>query len=346
MGRVEGIFNNTMSSLSRAMITTDSGERRPAIVPVIVSASRATDIPAFFGEWLLRRLSAGYLRWINPWNGTSQYVSLEHTRLFVFWSKNPRPIVPVLDELDRRGISYLFQFTLNDYEQEGLEPCVPLIDERIETFRMLAGRLGPERLLWRFDPLLLTERLGPEELLGRIEHIGSALCGSTGRLTISFIARYAKVVRNLRNAGITMREWDTASQEEMLRGIAALSRKWNIPAVTCAAERDFSGYGIEKGKCIDDALLARIFPHDRSLQRYLEKENGKKDPGQRSHCRCIRSKDIGGYNSCGHGCVYCYANVSPECAGERRKKAALHGDAICGYSSTPSSAGTAGSSVS
>jgi hypothetical protein len=342
---IESILNILMS-WPQTFITTDSGERRPAIAPIIISASRATDIPAFYGEWFLRRLSAGYIRWINPWSGKPQLVSLENARLFVFWSKNPLPFFPVLSELERRKVDCLFYYTVNDYESECLEPGVPPIDERIETFKRLAGRIGPQRLLWRFDPLLMTRRLGPGELLYRIERIGNALCGSTKRLTVSFIERYAKVMRNLRNAGIFLKDWDAGSQTAVLRGIDSLCRGWGMEAVTCGADDDISGYGIKKGKCIDDALLAGISTHDRSLLEFLEKEKGKKDPGQRSRCRCIRSKDIGGYNTCGHCCVYCYANVSPQSALDRLRKSAPHAETIACYSSNPSSGGTAGSSGS
>ena len=309
----------------KVTITTDSGERKPAIAPLIVSASRATDIPAFFGEWFMRRLDEGYIRWVNPWSGKPLYVSFEAARLIVFWSKNPASFLPNLDELDRRGLHYYFHFTLNDYELEGLEPGVPPLQERVETFKRLSERIGRERVLWRFDPLLLTDTLSADRLLERIERVGSAIEGCTGRLTISFITCYAKVSRNLRNAGINLRNVDEAMRQTLLRGIADLGRSWKIPVVACAEERDWSAYGIGCGGCIDGELIARRFGEDQKLMALFggdragrergeafisSKESSLKDKGQRPFCGCIVSRDIGGYNTCRHCCIYCYANAS------------------------------------
>ena len=125
----------------------------------IISASRSTDIPAFHADWLKRRLDAGYCKWLNPFNGRTVYVSFQRARAFVFWTKNPAPIMPLLPEFDRRGLAYYFQFTLNNYEAEGLEPNVPPLTERLATFKRLSKMLGSHRVIWRYDPLLLTDTL-------------------------------------------------------------------------------------------------------------------------------------------------------------------------------------------
>lgn len=319
----------------KVSITTDNGESRDAIAPLIISASRSTDIPAFYGEWLLRRLDAGYVRWINPFSGRQMYVSLRQARLFVFWSKNPRPFLPLLKELDRRNLSYYFQVTVNDYEKEGLEKGVPPLAERIDTFKRLAGLIGRERVIWRFDPLICTDTNSPGDLLLRIRRIGDELAGYTERLTVSFITLYAKVTRNLKNAGIQIMAWDHAGRATVLEGIGNFARRWNMLAVSCAEKNNDGRYGITQGKCIDDALVARLFSRDEELTGFLKQGGRIKDKGQRPYCRCIVSKDIGSYNSCGHRCVYCYANASPQRTGEnfRRRRQAIESDSIIPRSS-------------
>lgn len=133
-------------------ITTEAGETVRAQAPVIISASRATDIPAFYADWFFDRLEKGYSVWTNPFNGVKSYISYARTRLIVFWSKNPRPLLPHLGKLREKGIRCYLHYTLNDYEAEGLERGVPPLDERIETFLRFSELLGKELVIWRFDP--------------------------------------------------------------------------------------------------------------------------------------------------------------------------------------------------
>ena len=312
----------------KVTITIDSGEKKEAIAPLIISASRSTDIPAFYGQWFMRRLEAGYVRWINPFSGTPVYVSFAHARLVVFWSKNPLPFLPLLKDIDRKGLLCYFHFTLNDYEKEGLEKGVPPLAERIETFKRLACLVGKERVIWRFDPLLITDTLSPELLLERIKRVGDRIALHTERLTVSFVALYAKVKKNLLNAGTTIRTWDEESKAAVLTRIRGLSREWKLRAVSCAEESDYNRFGIEHGKCIDDALIARLFPGDEKLMLFIKKNDGAKDTGQRPFCGCIPGKDIGSYNTCGHQCIYCYANASPQGAMENRRRHAITSDSI------------------
>ncbi len=178
--------------------------RVEAIAPLIISASRSTDIPAFYGDWFMERLAAGYVRWKSPFGGNPVYVSFEKTRVFVFWSKNPAPFLSRIGELDRMGYGYYFLFTLNDYDAERLEPGVPSVDERIDTFIRLSRRIGKGRVVWRFDPLVLSDRITVQDLLEKIESIGDRIAPFTERLVFSFvdIEKYAKVRRNLQAAGI------------------------------------------------------------------------------------------------------------------------------------------------
>ncbi len=293
------------------------------IWPVVLSASRATDVPAFYAEWFMRRLRAGFFRWANPFNAAQvQTVSVAKTRAIVFWTKDPAGIEPHLDELDRRELHYYFQYTLNDYEAEGLEPGLPPLAARIASFRRLADRLGPERVIWRLDPLLLTDRLGVPELLDRAARLMAQLVRHTRKLVFSFadIAAYPAVRRNLARAGIGAREFTTAEMEEFARGLAALNRAHGLALATCAEEIDLAAHGIAHNRCVDGELLARLAPGDAALLEFLGSRAARKDPGQRRACGCLASKDIGRYGTCPHGCAYCYANAS-RAAAERNFRA-------------------------
>lgn len=329
----------------KATITINGGETHEAIAPLIISASRSTDIPAFFGPWFMKRLDAGYVKWINPWSGKPQYVSLARARLFVFWSKNPAPFLPYLSELDKRGLSYYFQFTVNDYEAEGLEQGIPPLKDRIETFRRLSGMIGAPRVLWRFDPLIITDALSPAQLAERIGRIARSLRGYTDRLTISFVDFYAKVRRNIKRTGVPVREWDEESRSAVLKSIAELARALKLPVFTCAEEIVPAVNGIVPGRCIDDELIRREFSRDETLMAFFgparRPPDGSgfhdasvgdvlKDKGQRPRCGCVVSKDIGIYNTCGHRCAYCYANSSPLRSLEAGNPAGGRADSIGG----------------
>ncbi|NLL14313.1 MAG: DUF1848 domain-containing protein [Fibrobacter sp.] len=308
----------------KVKIKKDDGEVVDGIAPLIISASRATDIPAFYSRWFMERLNKGYVKWINPFSGKPQYVSFQKCRFIAFWTKNPSPIIPLLSEIEGKKIRYFFQMTLNDYEKERLELHVPSLDERICNFRSLSRRIGPEKVFWRFDPIILTGTITPEEILGRIERIGNRLAGFTKRLTVSFLSRYAKVDRNLKKAGLVIRDPDSKSVKKIGEGLRKLSQGWGMKVVSCAEQIDLSDYGIHNGSCIDPIVVAQNFGDDPELREFLglniEKDvfgnetfsfrAGLKDSGQRSLCRCLVSKDIGRYDTCAHGCVYCYANSS------------------------------------
>ena len=300
----------------------DNGSEVMAQAPLIISASRATDIPAFYTDWFFRRLEKGYVRWRNPFSGHDSYVSFDNTRFIVFWSKNPAPLLSHLSWLKELGIGCYIQYTLNDYESEGLEPNVPPLQQRIETFRQLVDVIDFGAVMWRFDPLILTDRITIDTLLEKIAHIADALVGYTEKLVFSFadIESYKKVSRNLRHSGINYREWDDATMREFASRLSTLNRdNWNFRLATCAEFIDLSEYGIEHNRCIDPGLISRLAPDDSVLQNFLY--NARGDSGQRKACGCILSKDIGAYNTCPHGCLYCYANTFPASAFENYKRA-------------------------
>ena len=312
----------------------ENGETVEAQAPVIVSASRSTDIPAFYADWFLHRLKTGYSAWTNPFNGVRSYVAYADTRLIVFWSKNPKPLLQpggCLDYLAEKGINTYIQYTLNDYVAEQLERGVPLLQERIDTFKRLVDKVGFGKVIWRFDPMILTDRIGTEEILSKVERIGSQLKGYTEKLVFSFadIRAYRKVQSNLTKNDIRYREFETSDMLAVAAGLSELNRQWGYTLATCGEKIDIESFGIVHNKCVDDDLMIKYFSHDKVLMDFLGveiiegdlfnsdriiKHRNNKDKGQRQFCGCIVSKDIGEYNTCPHLCEYCYANASKETA--------------------------------
>ncbi|MBP7865451.1 MAG: DUF1848 domain-containing protein [Acidobacteria bacterium] len=288
---------------------------------MIVSASRATDIPACLPAWFRERWRAGFVERVNPFSGKPALVSFARTRVLVFWTKNPAPFFPVLDELDASGVHYYFQFTLNDYAAEGLEPGLPSPGERVETFRRLAGRLGPDRVVWRFDPLILAHGLTVGSLARKVDGLAARLSGSTRKLVISFadVTNYPAVRARVGDPGIGWREFTGAEREDLAGALAATARREGLEIGACAEPFPLDRFGVPPNRCIDDVLLARLFPGDEALMRFLGRPVGGGDPapdprlkdrGQRKACGCIVSRDIGSYGTCRLGCVYCYARRS------------------------------------
>ena len=336
-----------MASWQHSEIVID-GQTVKAQAPLIVSASRSTDIPAFYADWFFYRLDkAGYSAWTNPFNGVKSYVSYKDTRFIVFWSKNPKPLLRHLPILKQRGIGCYIQYSLNDYEEEGLEKNVPPIEQRIETFKQLTNALGKGHVIWRFDPLVLTDNINIDKLLDKVENIGNQLLGYTEKLVFSFadILSYRKVQANLQKANINYIDWQENQMREFARRLSVLNQKWGYELATCGEKIDLTEFGVKKNHCVDDELIIKLAYDDKKLMDYLKVKfypmpqkslfgdseslpdsaiilpNGmyalhgdNKDKGQRAFCGCIKSKDIGEYNTCVHGCEYCYANASKQAA--------------------------------
>ena len=325
------------------------GKSVKAQAPVIISASRSTDIPAFYADWFFDRLEKGFSAWTNPFNGVKSYVSYINTRFIVFWSKNPRPLIPHLKMLRKKGIKCYIQYTLNDYERECLEKVPPLAN-RIDTFKELVKELGVGSVIWRFDPMILTDDISIDDLLNKVKHIGNALKGYTEKLVFSYadIVAYKKVKYNLEKNGIQYKEWTEQQMDEFAKRLSAMNRElgWNYQLATCCEQIDIENYGILHNRCIDADLIARLAWDDKALMDFLKVkilpiptpslfDEGepqlpegairlpnnqyflsvhKKDPGQRTLCGCMAAKDIGEYNTCPHLCEYCYANTTKELA--------------------------------
>lgn len=304
------------------LVSRESGRSRRCEPPVI-SASRATDIPAFHGSWFMGRLRAGFCRRRNPCNSRQEsLISFAKTRVFVFWTKHPAAFLPCLPEIEASGRQFYFQYTLNDYVAERLEPRLPPLSHRLDTFRRLSDSVGPQRVIWRFDPLILGPQLGVDRLLDRVDRIGRLLSPYTEKLVFSFVDMYRKTRYALRRVDPELRAPSEDEMRALARGLAGLSASWPRPLTlaACAEELDMRPLGIAKNSCIDAALIARLCPHDPDIHKFLKPrprqgalvplKEAAGDRGQRAACGCIPSRDIGAYDSCPHGCVYCYANQS------------------------------------
>ncbi len=327
-------------------IIIDDGSEVDAQVPIIISASRSTDIPTFYSDWFINRWEAGYIKWINPFNGKPLYVSFKNTRAVVFWTKNPKPMFKYLDYLNKNIPNYYFQYSLNDYDKEGYEAKVSSVQSRIKTFQELSNKIGKKRVVWRFDPLILTDDIDIEELLKRVKNIGDELKDYTQKLVFSFvdIEIYKKVKNNLKKEQVNYIEWTPKLMNEFAKGLYEINKDWGLTLGTCSEKIELDKYDIIHNKCIDDDLMIDLFSDDKALMDFLGvkieqadlfsdgkiiKKKKLKDKGQREDCGCVMSKDIGAYNTCPHECNYCYANTSKEIA---KKNYKLHLENLNGES--------------
>ena len=242
-----------------------------AQAPIIISASRSTDIPAFYADWFINRWEAGYLKWTNPFNGVPLYVSFKNTRSVIFWTKNPKPMFKYLDYMDENIPNYYFQYSLNDYDAEGFEAKVASVASRIEIFKELSDRLGKKRVVWRFDPLILTDKIDVNELLRRVKRIGDELKDYTEKLVFSFvdIGIYRKVENNLKKENVNYIEWTPTLMDEFAKGIFEINKIWGLELGTCSEKIDLDKYGIVHNKCIDDDLMIDLFSDDKELMNFL-----------------------------------------------------------------------------
>ncbi len=266
---------------------------------MIISVSRRTDIPAFFSDWLLKRIEEGYAYVRNPMNPHQiSRVSLapEVVDCIVFWSKNPAPMLEKLGRLE--GYAYYFQFTLNAYGRD-MEANLPSLEERIETFRRLSQRLGRHRVIWRYDPVIVNGRYPLDWHRERFGYLADELWDYTEKVTISFIDLYPKIAGAAREKEI--RGLSRDEKETLAESFADIAHAHKLAIDTCAEDIDLEAFGIDHARCIDDRLVSRLLGCALDIG---------KDKNQRSACGCAASIDIGLYNTCQNGCAYCYANHS------------------------------------
>ena len=269
---------------------------------MILSISRRTDIPAFYAEWFFHCVKEGFACVRNPMNPRwIRTVSLrpEDVECMVFWTKNPLPMLSRLDEI--RLFNYYFQFTLTPYGRD-LECRLPDKDVLAETFRRLSDKIGEERVVWRYDPVLMSREIDETYHLSHFEKTSRQLASYTKRCVLSFVDLYRKTRKSLSDT--TVREVHDEEIVSLAGKMAAIARSYGMEIQTCAEKADLSAWGITHGKCIDDKRIETI--SGRSL-------NARKDKYQRRECGCVESVDIGAYDTCLHHCLYCYAGVASNC---------------------------------
>jgi hypothetical protein len=264
---------------------------------MIVSASRRTDIPACHSEWLFDRVKEGFVSVQNPFNHRqTRVVNIAPSVVdcIVFWTKNPEPMMEKLDALGE--YAYYFQFTLNSYLSD-MEVNLPPKPRLRETFMRLSDKIGPEKVIWRYDPVLLNDDYTVSYHIDHFGETAGKLRGYTKRVVFSFVDFYKKI-------GWTVKRWgikDAGDDDKnvMASQFAAIALQNGLSIETCAEDIDLSRHGISHGHCVDEALISAIRGYSLTLG---------KDKNQRPQCGCAPSVDIGAYHSCQNRCVYCYAN--------------------------------------
>lgn len=268
---------------------------------MILSVSRRTDIPAFYSEWFMNRIKAGFVDVRNPMNihqVSRINIKPEIVDCIVFWTKDASKMIDKLSEL--KDYKFYFQYTINPYDKQ-IEVNVPMKKHIIDNFCTISNIIGKKRMIWRYDPILLTEKITIEYHLHYFEALAKRLQGYTNRCVISFVDLYKKTIRNTEKVGL--RNFSLEDMHVVARLIHEIGQRYEINVQTCSEKENFLPDGIAHGHCIDKELIQSIIGYCIDV---------KKDKNQRKECSCVESIDIGQYNTCLHGCKYCYANYNAE----------------------------------
>ena len=270
---------------------------------MIISASRRTDIPAFYAKWFINRIREGYVLNKNPFNANQVkkiILTPFHVDAIIFWTRNPKPLMPYLDELDEKGLNYYFQYTITGYPRT-LEKNTPHPSKAIETFIELSDKIGKEKVIWRYDPIIFTKYTNFDEHIRLFNKISKALEGKTNKVVISFADPYKKITKKLEEVDYSDILDEKTKLYELAKQISKIAESRNMIVETCSETIDLDYCNIKHGKCIDDTLIEKLFNINLNVN---------KDKNQRKECGCVQSVDIGVYNTCSHGCTYCYATFS------------------------------------
>ncbi|HOO49671.1 MAG TPA: DUF1848 domain-containing protein [Alphaproteobacteria bacterium] len=300
----------------------------------IISVSRRTDIPAYYGDWFMKRMETGSVGYINPFGGRKYSLSLQKDNVlfFVFWSKNYEPFLDHLDKLDYMGYKFYFQFTITGLPNI-FEPNVIEWRQAVDTAQKLSERYSPEHVLWRFDPIVFSSISPPEMIFEQFQRILKAIHGATKRCYFSYVIHYGKVQRNFEKLydtnrisffvdenekaklkirqGITDKAFicniEHGQKKDFALRLAKESANYGIDLYTCCGDyliNDKAPY-IYKARCIDGDLIGKLLNQPADMLKI--------NP-TRKECGCFDSRDIGVYDTCPHGCCYCYANVNKKTA--------------------------------
>lgn len=272
---------------------------------MIISASRRTDIPAFYAPWFMNRIRSGWCSVPNPFNPLQvSTVSLrpEDVDVIVFWTRNAHPLLTHIEELEERGYRFYFLVTLMGNPRE-IDTGGPPLETASRRFQALSERVGPEKVIWRYDPIVPSSITDAGFHKRVFADIAGRLEGYTRRCIISLMHSYRKVRRRFLEHGIATVSWEEETLGDLLRFLKKETHDRGMEIFSCASPVDFGRYGIRRGKCIDDAYIRKAFGIEATH---------RKDPSQRPECGCVVSRDIGMYDTCRFGCLYCYATNSIE----------------------------------
>lgn len=273
----------------------------------IISVSRRTDIPAFYGEWFMQRLKDGFAGYVNPFGGQKYVVSLkpEDVACFVFWSKNYTPFIEKLKIIENIGYRFYFNYTIT-----GLPKIFERFVEKETAIKELSKRYSSRHINWRYDPIIISDITDYDFHVKNFENIASELEGYVERCYFSFAIQYGKVKRNFEKLqvenNIKIVDPDIASRIKLANELADIALRYGIKMLSCCVDY-LLGKKIGKAHCVDGKIIKELF---RGEFKHSEKPT-------RNECGCTESVDIGAYDTCPHGCVYCYANANKEIAGAR-----------------------------
>lgn len=274
---------------------------------MIINTGGRTDTVQYYTEWLLNRFREGFVYTRNPLfpNKVTRYeLSPDKVDAIVFCSKNYEPILENLSEITDKYNTY-FHYTITAYDKD-IEPRVPSIEKSIETLLRLENIVGKNRIAWRYDPVLLTDKYTIDYHLQTFEMMSTRLSGHIDRCIFSFVEMYKKLSLN-------MPELKPMTEGEKLilaKGMGNIAAKYNIYLQTCATNGDYTSFGIHPSGCMTLDILGKA--------NGIKFKN-LKHKGNRKHCNCIETRDIGAYDTCPNGCKYCYANATPAKAVENFK---------------------------
>ncbi len=281
---------------------------------MIISASYKTDIPAFYGDWFINRLNVGYCRIINPYNKKVREVSLKREDVsgFVFWTKNLGPFIDKLKIIKQLKYPFVIQYTMHGYPRV-LESSVVCADQSIKYIKYVAKEYGSRIIVWRYDPIIFSSITSREFHIKNFKNISERLEGSTDEVVVSFAQIYKKTQHNMNCAskrfGFTWNDPENDIKSELAKELSEIANLYNIKLTMCS-QRSFVSSSIKAARCIDANRLSDV-------AGYRIRANLK---GNRPDCGCYESIDIGDYDTCPHGCIYCYAVSNHELAQIRYKE--------------------------
>jgi len=277
----------------------------------LISASRRTDLPAFYADWFMQRVRSGSASWVNPFNGAVSSVSLAapDVAAIVFWTRNFSPMLRHLDELESTGYRSLIHFTLTALPRT-YETHVPSARAAVKQMRILSERIGSRRVLWRYDPILISRETDADFHLRNFELLSRDLEGATRQCSVSFVQIYGKVRRNFTRRGLPLPEPGDQERRTLASRLAEIGARHGIAVQACCNDA-LLGDGVGKARCVDREQVLGIWP---------ELSFEAASAPTREECGCSRSFDIGAYDTCLHGCIYCYATRDRETARARHDR--------------------------